>query len=149
MNISVVSEGVLDVIGVLLFVFLEVLELDNHTTNEEQDDEDEIQVHVPFHVRENSVFELLDEVEFVRVASGIEGDSTDEEVRSSERGGRNDGREEEAESESSGNEGTGDVNDPEESFGLGVREAGSVEQQSSQEASPSSDAGSTEFLAFE
>lgn len=139
----------LDIFGALFFVFPEVFELDDTSTNEENDDEGEVEVDVPHHVRVTSVFELLDEVEFVRVASSIEGDSTDEEVGSSERGGQNDGREEEDCGESSGNERTCNVNDPEERFRFGIGENSGVEQESSHETSPSSDAGTTESLAFE
>ena len=94
------------------------------------------------------MLKLVDEVELVGEASCVERDSTNEHVGSSERGGQNDSLEEEAESKSSSDESTGDVDDPEECFRLSSEEGSSVDQKSSNEASPASNASSSELLAL-
>lgn len=76
----------LEVISVLLFVLLELLALNDGSCDGEKNDEEKVEVEVPFHVGERSLLELVDQVEFVGEASSVEGDSTDEEVGSTERG---------------------------------------------------------------
>jgi len=99
-------------------------------------------------VGDRSLLELVDEVEFVGVATSVEGDSTNEHVGTGKSSSKNDGRGEEAESESSGNKSAGDVDDPEECFGLSIAQASGVDQETSHETAPSSDDSGSEFLAF-
>jgi hypothetical protein len=139
---------VLDIIRAILLVLLELFALECGSEDGEDKHEGEVEVEPCFDIGDGATLELLDVVEFVRVASSIKGDSTDEHVGSGKRSGEDNSLEEEAEGEASGNKGTGDVDDPEEPFLLGSKEGGSVDQESSDEATPSSDASSSEFLAF-
>jgi len=127
---------------------MELFALEYGSENGEDKHEGEVEVEPSFNAGDGATLELFDVVEFVGVASSIEGDSTDEHVGSSKRSGYDNSLEEETESESSGNKGAGDVDGPEEPFLLGSKEDGSVDQESSDEATPSGDASSSEFLAF-
>jgi hypothetical protein len=99
-------------------------------------------------VGDRSRLELADEVEFVRVATSVKGDSTNEHVGTGKSSSKNDGRGEEAESESSGNKSAGNVDTPEECIVLSVVQASGVDEETSHEATPSSNDSGSEFLAF-
>ena len=144
---SVVSEGMLQVI-VFFFVFLELFALNYCSENGENQHKSEVEVEPCFNIRDDTRLELVDVVKFVRVTSSVEGNSADGHVGSSEGSGEDNGLEEEAEGHSSGNKGAGDVDGPEEPFSLSSKEGSSVDQKTSDEASPSSDASGSEFLAF-
>ena len=144
---SVVSEGMLQVI-VFFFVFLELFALNYCSENGENQHKSEVEVEPCFNIRDDTRLELVDVVKFVRVTSSVEGNSADGHVGSSEGSGEDNGLEEEAEGHSSGNKGAGDVDGQEEPFSLGSKEGSSVDQKTSDEASPSSDASGSEFLAF-
>lgn len=144
---SVVSEGMLQVIA-FFFVFLELFALNYCSKNGENQHKSEVEVEPCFNIRDDTRLELVDVIKFVGVTSGVEGNSTNGHVGSSEGSGEDNSLEEETEGHSSGNKSAGDVDGPEEPFSLGSKEGSSVDQKTSDEASPSSDASGSEFLAF-
>jgi len=100
-------------------------------------------------VRDDTFFEFVDQSEFVGVSTGKQRNTSDEHVWSSEWSYWNYHGEVEAEGQGSGNKGAWGVDNPENSRWRSGEHEGSVDDQTSQETTPSGDAGSSELLALE
>ena len=113
---------IVDVIFIGLFVdlvLLKLLTLNDSAEDGKEDDKGEVEVEPAVNVINSAGFELFSKSEFVGVTSGVEGNSTDEQVGAGEGSCEDDHGVKEEEGHHSTDEGTKDSGDPEEYFTVG------------------------------